>query len=313
MRCAFPANPMNQSLRPEDFLEQAARTLDWSVLHPWLAAVETKAGTPLSIALFKMVLLKRWFGLSEGELDDACHARAAFRRFLGAPLHGPVAEVWMFRQFRDVLGAADTEVQKLLTAVELILSDRGVPPRPGPWPPAVDDEPIDLAREGVSTTVFDPGQLGSIATEAEEAGKAARAIRAAAGTAAHAAGPAPDASAEPGEPPTDRLPLPGSRPQAYLELPWGKRVEIDPVLLIGRDPQFSPLARQLWADARISRRHAELELTPQGVWLRDLGSSNGTYVDREVVPRGSALLLSQDVELQFGTTFSVRLVVVPAE
>lgn len=41
----------------------------------------------------------------------------------------------------------------------------------------------------------------------------------------------------------------------------------------------------LLTDARVSRLHAELELDDQGVWLRDLGSSNGTWLDTVRVER----------------------------
>ncbi|MDP1828981.1 MAG: sigma 54-interacting transcriptional regulator [Archangium sp.] len=57
-----------------------------------------------------------------------------------------------------------------------------------------------------------------------------------------------------------------------------------------RGPQSFPLAGKVvlgaaegvkvpLADPRVSRLHAELELDDGGVWLRDLGSSNGTWVD----------------------------------
>ena len=82
---------MSEDAAPDQFLDRAAPLLDWSALGPWIGAVETRLGMPVSIALFKMMLLERWFQLSGAELDDACHGRAAFRRFLGAPLHGPVA------------------------------------------------------------------------------------------------------------------------------------------------------------------------------------------------------------------------------
>ncbi len=49
-------------------------------------------------------------------------------------------------------------------------------------------------------------------------------------------------------------------------------------LNLGRD-DFSPLADALAALDHISRRHARLECRGDGMWITDLGSSNGTYLD----------------------------------
>ncbi|MEV6369523.1 FHA domain-containing protein [Micromonospora sp. WP24] len=49
--------------------------------------------------------------------------------------------------------------------------------------------------------------------------------------------------------------------------------------LIGR----APAAHVSVADPHLSRRHAEVWLTPEGAWLRDLGSTNGTWLnDRRI-------------------------------
>lgn len=56
----------------------------------------------------------------------------------------------------------------------------------------------------------------------------------------------------------------------------GKRFELDrPVVGVGRDPSN---AIQLH-DSEVSRRHAEIRQTSQGLQLVDLGSSNGTFVN----------------------------------
>jgi adenylate cyclase len=55
-------------------------------------------------------------------------------------------------------------------------------------------------------------------------------------------------------------------------------------LVVGRaDDCDLPLA-----DSTVSRRHAELDLTPSGVRLRDLGSSNGTFLDGQRVSEAVA-------------------------
>jgi pSer/pThr/pTyr-binding forkhead associated (FHA) protein len=58
-------------------------------------------------------------------------------------------------------------------------------------------------------------------------------------------------------------------------------------------------------DVTVSRRHAELRRTPQGWQLRDVGSLNGTYVNRE---RIEEILLAGGDEVQVGKYRFVFLV-----
>jgi hypothetical protein len=274
---------------PELFLEHALPLFDWRALTPWIGAVETRLGMPVSIALFKMTLLERWYQLSGPELDDACHGRAAFRRFLAAPLHGPVAEVWMYRQFKPKLMAAEPEIGRFISRAEAMLAERGLSPPSSAWTGADTAAVTQPNDEHVRTTVFEPGQLRAIAAEAEWVAQTAQ-----------------DGGAE--------QPLPGAgsvKAAAMLIWPWGASTAVDRVLRIGRDPEFSPFARQLWADARISRRHAELDPQAQSVLLRDLGASNGTYIDDQPLAYGGSVLLSADAALTFGTNLAVKLVFFP--
>ena len=49
-------------------------------------------------------------------------------------------------------------------------------------------------------------------------------------------------------------------------------------------------------DASVSTSHCQIEVSPQGVFIQDLGSTNGTYVNRTPV-RGSALRPGQTIHL----------------
>jgi hypothetical protein len=51
-------------------------------------------------------------------------------------------------------------------------------------------------------------------------------------------------------------------------------------------------------DITVSRRHAEIQHTPSGYVVRDVGSLNGTYLNRERVEEGA---LADGDELQVGT------------
>ena len=63
-----------------------------------------------------------------------------------------------------------------------------------------------------------------------------------------------------------------------LVFPWG-RVAVAGQLDIGRESGFSPISDRLDAFSTVSRRHAVVGVA-QGRWtVRDLGSTNGTYVN----------------------------------
>lgn len=82
---------------------------------------------------------------------------------------------------------------------------------------------------------------------------------------------------------------------AEAELPEGETV------VIGRDS--SPLGEALRSLDHISRRHLRIEHGEDGVWITDMGSSNGSYVEgrrlepwqREHVEPGSSLRLASNV------------------
>jgi len=135
---------------------------------------------------------------------------------------------------------------------------------------------------------------------------------------AHAEGRAPGASFEPqpssvvvmSEFSASLAPAPSAelpRIRAVLEWPWGQRTELTEHLAIGRDYTFSPLARDLSPYTYVSRRHAELLVYGEGVWVRDVGSRNGTYVNGEEVPKGQAVLIDGDAVIRFGPVLAVSL------
>jgi predicted component of type VI protein secretion system len=53
----------------------------------------------------------------------------------------------------------------------------------------------------------------------------------------------------------------------------GQRWLLEHAVIIGRDPSCELIIN----DRQVSRFHARFEITPQGVFLEDLGSKNGTY------------------------------------
>jgi pSer/pThr/pTyr-binding forkhead associated (FHA) protein len=85
-----------------------------------------------------------------------------------------------------------------------------------------------------------------------------------------------------------------------------KRYEIlvDGTIEIGREPNQPGIAIDY--DKKISRRHCSVTLRGNSLWLADLGSSNKTYVNNEMVT--SERILKDGDELSCGNTrFFVRI------
>lgn len=77
----------------------------------------------------------------------------------------------------------------------------------------------------------------------------------------------------------------------------GQRWTIKNTMVIGRDPEADLVLAT--PDKQISRSHAQLKLTPEGVLLEDLGSKNGTHHNGERIA-GPVLLTD-------GDTFQIAL------
>jgi pSer/pThr/pTyr-binding forkhead associated (FHA) protein len=85
-----------------------------------------------------------------------------------------------------------------------------------------------------------------------------------------------------------------------VELGRERRFEGTAPLLIGRDRD----AQLVLADSEVSRRHARLETQDGTVFLRDLGSSNGTFLNGRRLT--SAIEVREGDAVDVGTT---RLIV----
>ena len=76
-----------------------------------------------------------------------------------------------------------------------------------------------------------------------------------------------------------------SNTQFVLKGPAGKTVEVRDTVVAGRNPDCDLVL----VDGHPSRRHAKLTCKDGSVWLEDLGSANGTFVNQRVVSAPVAL------------------------
>ena len=91
-----------------------------------------------------------------------------------------------------------------------------------------------------------------------------------------------------------------------LVFPWG-RVPIAGQLGVGREAGFSPISGQLDAFPTVSRRHAVVGAA-QGQWtVRDLGSTNGTYVNGTRLAEGETRAIQNGDQVSFSQGLQVRV------
>ncbi len=91
-----------------------------------------------------------------------------------------------------------------------------------------------------------------------------------------------------------------------LVFPWG-RVPVAGQLGVGREAGFSPISGQLDAFPTVSRRHAVVGAA-QGQWtVRDLGSTNGTYVNGTRLAEGETRAIQNGDQVSFSQGLQVRV------
>ena len=97
---------------------------------------------------------------------------------------------------------------------------------------------------------------------------------------------------------------PAQAPPCTLRFPWGP-VPVVGQLRIGRDSGFSPISGQLDSRTTVSRQHAVIGAT-QGQWtVRDLGSTNGTYLNGERLAEGETRPISNGDQVGFSRSLQV--------
>ena len=87
-----------------EVLDEIDRLLDWSVFERVLAVIPVAAkGEPSfpALMMFKVLLLQRWYGLSDPAMELALFDRLSFQRFAGLSLEDETPDhstIWRFRE-----------------------------------------------------------------------------------------------------------------------------------------------------------------------------------------------------------------------
>lgn len=288
------------------FLDQVDRLIDWTAIASLMDVMSARAQAPLPVSAVRIALLKRWYGLTDGAAEQIILDRASFRAFLGYTGDGGSTDSEVLTELRDRVWTSTPDMAALTDEVETQLRVRGLLVQPGHCiEPSLRPATERGGQVQDETTLFRDGDLGRM-VEAVTAKAHAQGQSPATGSHEPLARSASPLRADAGR----ATPSPAAetrRVHAVLCWPWGQTTELTEHLNIGREHPFSPLARELAPYTHVSRRHAELMVYGDGVWVRDLGSRNGTYVNNELVPKGQAFLIDCDSALRFGPLLTARI------
>ena len=78
-----------------------------------------------------------------------------------------------------------------------------------------------------------------------------------------------------------------------------RAIEIKRVITIGRDPKSDIVIKD---DPLVSRRHAIIEKEDNVYYITDKGSTNGTYVNNNPIPKYKQYKLKRGAVIQIGKT-----------
>jgi IS5 family transposase len=111
------------SRRPDD-LSTLSAVIDWQAFARLLAGVNSAAKGEASyppLMMFKVLLLQRWYTLSDPEMEAALWDRVSFMRFVGLSLSDETPDhstIWRFRQKLEQGGLAERLFAELLDQLD---------------------------------------------------------------------------------------------------------------------------------------------------------------------------------------------------
>ena len=113
------------------FLNQIDKVIDWKPVRAIIEEAYTKGQTGVgrpcydSIALFKIELLRTWYGLSDGEVEEQVNDRLSFTRFVGISMDSVSPDSTTICRFRNMLSEANA-YERLLDEINRQLKEKGV-------------------------------------------------------------------------------------------------------------------------------------------------------------------------------------------
>lgn len=78
----------------------------------------------------------------------------------------------------------------------------------------------------------------------------------------------------------------------------GEQIILDKAFTVGRIPTCDIVLE----DPSVSKKHAQFIVDPFGVYIKDLRSTNKTFLDREPIPSEKPILLGSNCSIRFGST-----------
>ena len=97
----------------QTFFFQIDQIIDWNPIRGLIEIAYTKGNRPTgrpsydSLVLFKTELLRTWYGLSDGEVEEQVNDRLSFSRFVGLGLDDCAPDSTTVCRFRNILVEAD--------------------------------------------------------------------------------------------------------------------------------------------------------------------------------------------------------------
>lgn len=284
----------------EQFLAQVQRLIEWESLREHTRRIADRAQADAHVQALKLGMIARWYGIGNGDLSGAIGDRISFRRFVGIPIDDAAEDARVVNLYLQLSEKAATEMQELMHAVESQLMSKGFGIRSGVWMEAAvvpvarheADQAVDLAK----TMFFPPG-------EGKRFDDTGDSLVARGGVQAGSIPVSPVFATPQLTPPPSVV----AQLRLSVELPWGETLELKERTGIGRDFNFCVFAAKIQTYRHVSRKHLELTPCGAGIWVRDMHSHNGTFVNDEEIPRGQAYLVEADARLRCGPNFVVLL------
>lgn len=119
---------MEQRKVHRDLLAEIDASVDWTTVGDMVSAVVTKgrnaSGRPgySALQLWKMELLRVWYGLSDGEVEDLVNDRLSFSRFAGFSIEEVIPDRSTLGRFRRTLKRAQA-YEKLMNETTRLLAE----------------------------------------------------------------------------------------------------------------------------------------------------------------------------------------------